>query len=159
MSVEPYLESISSIKKLLEKLEKNNIKISHIDVGGGLGISYQDEKKISKTNFVKTIVDEFKDMDLSIIFEPGRSIVGDCGLLVSEVQYVKESSSKNFLIVDASMSELLRPPLYNAYHKITPVTKSNSDGKVYDVVGPVCESADFWERSPIKLQIWRPYCR
>ena len=143
MSVEPYLESISSIKKLLGKLEKNNIKISHIDVGGGLGISYQDEKKISKTNFVKTIVDEFKDMDLSIIFEPGRSIVGDCGLLVSEVQYVKESSSKNFLIVDASMSELLRPPLYNAYHKITPVTKSNSDGKVYDVVGPVCESADF----------------
>ncbi len=143
LSVEPYLESISSIKKLLEKLNKNNIKVSHIDVGGGLGICYQDEQHISKANFVKTVLNEFNNMDISIIFEPGRSIVGDCGLLVTEVQYVKESSSKNFLIVDASMSELMRPPLYNAYHKITPVLKSNISGKVYDVVGPVCESADF----------------
>ena len=76
-------------------------------------------------------------------FEPGRSIVGDCGILVSQVVYVKESRSKNFIIIDASMSELIRPPLYGAYHKIIPVEKNNLKPKTYDVVGPVCESTDF----------------
>jgi diaminopimelate decarboxylase len=78
-----------------------------------------------------------------ILFEPGRSIVGDCGILVSQVQYIKESEDKNFLIVDASMSELIRPPLYDAYHNIKPVQIKNTKKKNYDIVGPVCESADF----------------
>ena len=143
MSIEPYLDSISSVKKLIQKLDAIDIKLSHIDVGGGLGISYKGEKLVDKSEYVKTIIDSLSDLDLNIIFEPGRSIVGDCGLLVSQVQYVKESRAKNFLIIDASMSELMRPPLYGAYHEITPIRKSEMPNKVYDVVGPVCESSDF----------------
>ena len=143
MSIEPYLDSISSVKKLIQKLNTIDIKLSHIDVGGGLGISYKGEKLVDKSEYVKTIINSLSDLDLNIIFEPGRSIVGDCGILVSQVQYVKESSAKNFLIIDASMSELIRPPLYGAYHEITPTRKSEMSKKVYDVVGPVCESSDF----------------
>ena len=143
MSIEPYLDSISSVKKLIQKLDTIDIKLSHIDVGGGLGISYKGEKLVDKSEYVKTIIKSLSDLDLNIIFEPGRSIVGDCGILVSQVQYVKESSAKNFLIIDASMSELMRPPLYGAYHEITPTRKSEMPSKVYDVVGPVCESSDF----------------
>ena len=143
MSIEPYLDSISSVKKLIQKLDTIDINLSHIDVGGGLGISYKGEKLVDKSEYVKTIINSLSDLDLNIIFEPGRSIVGDCGILVSQVQYVKESSAKNFLIIDASMSELMRPPLYGAYHEITPIRKSEMPNKVYDVVGPVCESSDF----------------
>ena len=143
MSIEPYLDSISSVKKLIQTLDTIDIKLSHIDVGGGLGISYKGEKLVDKSEYVKTIIKSLSDLDLNIIFEPGRSIVGDCGILVSQVQYVKESSAKNFLIIDASMSELMRPPLYGAYHEITPIRKSEMPNKVYDVVGPVCESSDF----------------
>ena len=143
MSIEPYMDSISSVKKLIKKLDTIDIKLSHIDVGGGLGISYKDEEHVDKSEYVKTIINSLSDLDLNIIFEPGRSIVGDCGLLVSQVQYVKESNAKNFLIIDASMSELIRPPLYGAYHEITPTRKGKSSSKVYDVVGPVCESSDF----------------
>ena len=143
MSIEPYLDSISSVKKLIQKLDTIDIKLSHIDVGGGLGISYKGEKLVDKSEYVKTIINSLSDLDLNIIFEPGRSIVGDCGILVSQVQYVKESSAKNFLIIDASMSELMRPPLYGAYHEITPTRKGEVPTKVYDVVGPVCESSDF----------------
>ncbi len=143
MSIEPYIDSISSVKKLIQKLDTIDIKLSHIDVGGGLGISYKGEKLVDKSEYVKTIIKSLSDLDLNIIFEPGRSIVGDCGILVSQVQYVKESSAKNFLIIDASMSELMRPPLYGAYHEITPIRKSEMPNKVYDVVGPVCESSDF----------------
>ena len=143
MSIEPYLDSISSVKKLIQKLDTIDIKLSHIDVGGGLGISYKGEKLVDKSEYVKTIINSLSDLDLNIIFEPGRSIVGDCGILVGQVQYVKESSAKNFLIIDASMSELMRPPLYGAYHEITPIRKSEMPNKVYDVVGPVCESSDF----------------
>lgn len=142
-SIEPYLDSLKSIKALITELEKENINISHIDVGGGLGIKYQDENIINKDVFINSILSELADLNIMILFEPGRSIVGDCGILVSQVQYIKESEDKNFLIVDASMSELIRPPLYDAYHNIKPVQIKNTKKKNYDIVGPVCESADF----------------
>ena len=142
-TIEPYLDSLKSIKSLIAELEKKGISISHIDVGGGLGIKYQDENIINKDVFISTIVSELKDLNIMILFEPGRSIVGDCGILVSRVQYIKESDEKNFLILDASMSELIRPPLYNAHHNITAVRRTDVEKKNYDVVGPVCESADF----------------
>jgi diaminopimelate decarboxylase len=142
-TIEPYLDSLKSIKSLIAELEKKGISISHIDVGGGLGIKYQDENIINKDVFISTIVSELKDLNIMILFEPGRSIVGDCGILVSRVQYIKESDEKNFLILDASMSELIRPPLYNAHHNITAVHRTDFVKKNYDVVGPVCESADF----------------
>ncbi len=142
-SIEPYIESLSSIKKLITALGKENIAISHIDVGGGLGINYENDKIVDKSKYTHMITDSLSDIDATIIFEPGRSIVGDCGLLVTKIEYIKETKTKNFMIVDASMSELLRPPLYSAYHKITPVIKHEKQNKLFDVVGPVCESADF----------------
>jgi len=142
-TIEPYLDSLKSIKSLIVELEKKGISISHIDVGGGLGIKYQDENIIKKDVFINTIVSELNELNIMILFEPGRSIVGDCGILVSRVQYIKNSDEKNFLILDASMSELIRPPLYNAHHNITAVHKTDVVKKNYDVVGPVCESADF----------------
>ena len=142
-SIQPYLDSIKSVRSLVSDLKKENINISHIDVGGGLGISYEDEDIVSKGDYIKEITNSLKDLNLTILFEPGRSVIGDCGLLVTKLQYIKESETKNFMIVDASMSELLRPPLYDAFHKITPVIKRNTNYKTYDIVGPVCESADF----------------
>ncbi len=142
-SIQPYLDSIKSIRSLIIDLKKENINITHVDVGGGLGISYEDENIVCKGDYIKEITNSLKDLNLTILFEPGRSVIGDCGLLVTKIQYIKESETKNFMIVDASMSELLRPPLYDAFHKITPVVKRDAKYKTYDIVGPVCESADF----------------
>ena len=142
-SIQPYLDSIKSVRSLVSELKKENINITHIDVGGGLGISYEDEDIVSKGDYIKEITNSLKDLNLTILFEPGRYVIGDCGLLVTKLQYIKESETKNFMIIDASMSELLRPPLYDAFHKITPVIKRNTNYKIYDIVGPVCESADF----------------
>ena len=142
-TIDPFIDSIASIKNLINTLEKEGITISYIDVGGGLGINYENDNVITKSEYTTTIINSLADVDATIIFEPGRSIIGDSGLLITQVQYIKETESKNFLIVDASMSELMRPPLYNAFHKISPVIKNDNECKLYDVVGPVCESADF----------------
>ena len=142
-SILPFIDSIKSIRSLVSDLKKENINITHIDVGGGLGISYEGEDIVRKADYIKEITDSLRDLNVNILFEPGRSVIGDCGLLVTQIQYIKESESKNFMIVDASMSELIRPPLYNAFHKITPILKRDKSHKKYDIVGPVCESADF----------------
>ena len=142
-SIQPYIDSIKSIRSLVSDLKKENITITHIDVGGGLGIPYEGEDIVGKADYIKEITDSLKDLNVNIIFEPGRSVVGDCGLLVTKIQYIKESETKNFMIIDASMSELIRPPLYNAFHKITPIIKRDKSYKIFDIVGPVCESADF----------------
>ena len=142
-SIQPFIDSIKSIRSLVSDLKKENINITHIDVGGGLGISYEGEDIVRKADYIKEITDSLRDLNVNILFEPGRSVIGDCGLLVTQIQYIKESETKNFMIVDASMSELIRPPLYNAFHKITPILKRDKSHKKYDIVGPVCESADF----------------
>ena len=142
-SIQPFIDSIKSIRSLVSDLKKENINITHIDVGGGLGISYEGEDIVRKADYIKEITDSLRDLNVKILFEPGRSVIGDCGLLVTQIQYIKESETKNFMIVDASMSELIRPPLYNAFHKITPILKRDKSHKKYDIVGPVCESADF----------------
>ena len=142
-SIQPFIDSIKSIRSLVSDLKKENINITHIDVGGGLGIPYEGEDIVRKADYIKEITDSLRDLNVNILFEPGRSVIGDCGLLVTQIQYIKESETKNFMIVDASMSELIRPPLYNAFHKITPILKRDKSHKKYDIVGPVCESADF----------------
>ena len=142
-SIQPFIDSIKSIRSLVSDLKKENINITHIDVGGGLGISYEGEDIVRKADYIEEITDSLRDLNVNILFEPGRSVIGDCGLLVTQIQYIKESETKNFMIVDASMSELIRPPLYNAFHKITPILKRDKSHKKYDIVGPVCESADF----------------
>ena len=141
--ISPYKEALEKVCKIIKKLSEKDIKIGHIDIGGGLGILYSDEKLPSKANFIDSITKIIKPFGLKILIEPGRSIVGNAGILISKVLYTKITPTKNFAIVDAGMNDLIRPPLYNAYHNIKEVFKSEIDPLVYDVVGPVCESSDF----------------
>jgi diaminopimelate decarboxylase len=141
--ISPYKEALEKVCKIIKKLSEKDIKIDHIDIGGGLGILYSDEKLPSKADFVDLITNIIKPFDLKILIEPGRSIVGNAGLLISKVLYTKTTPTKNFAIVDAGMNDFIRPPLYNAYHNIKEVFKSGLNSLVYDVVGPVCESSDF----------------
>ena len=141
--IDPFKESVLKVIAIIKTLQKNNIKLSHIDIGGGLGISYNNEESPDKSLFISTILDLLKPLETTILIEPGRSIVGEAGLLVSKVINTKKSSSKNFVIVDAGMTDLLRPPLYSAYHSIKEVFHTDTNKILCDVVGPVCETADF----------------
>ena len=141
--IDPFKESVLKVIAIIKTLQKNDIKLSHIDIGGGLGISYNNEESPDKSLFISTILDLLKPLETTILIEPGRSIVGEAGLLVSKVINTKKSSSKNFVIVDAGMTDLLRPPLYSAYHSIKEVFQTDTKKTLCDVVGPVCETADF----------------
>ena len=145
IDLEPFTDSAKKVLSIINELKKQNIFLSHVDLGGGLGISYNNESPVSRGDYVQSVVDVFKDTNLKIIFEPGRSIIGDSGILVTKVIEKKNNKlGKNFIIVDAGMNDLIRPPLYNAYHKISSVTKHSTTKDVFDVVGPVCETADFF---------------
>lgn len=141
----PLLESFNLLLDLVEQLLQRGIEISHLDIGGGLGIEYESGRSPDKAKFVESLVTAMHDrgMRLSIVMEPGRSIVADAGVLLTQVEYVKHNQEKNFVIVDAAMNDLIRPALYQAWHDIVPIDESKqSSEKIYDVVGPVCETAD-----------------
>ena len=144
MDITPYKDSLSKIVKIINDLKKLNINITHIDIGGGLGISYKDEKEPSKAELVKSLTDALKPLKLKIIIEPGRSIVGNSGLLVTKIINVKQTPTKKFVIVDAGMNDFIRPPLYDAYHSIKEMFLSNIEKFKCDVVGPICETTDFF---------------
>lgn len=140
----PFLEVLDKVLELNAKLGQAGIHTQHIDLGGGLGICYQDELPPTPTEYVRQLLERLKGSDLKIIIEPGRAIAGKAGILLTQVQYLKPTATKNFAIVDASMNDLLRPTLYNAWQGIIPVNKNSSAAsKQWDVVGPVCETADF----------------
>lgn len=144
----PIYDASLRIAELIKELEGRGIKISVVDVGGGVGIVY-DEKKESEPSlekYAEQIESAFEDFDVKLILEPGRFLVGNGGILVSRVVYHKTNLNKRFLIVDAGMNDLLRPSLYNAYHKIEPVAKKGRDKVVCDIVGPICETGDFFGR-------------
>ena len=147
MDINPYIESLNKILEIIDQLESDGIVLKHIDIGGGLGISYQNESTVSKDTFVTEIINAIGERNLSIIVEPGRSIVGESGLLVSKVTNIKKTSLKNFAVMDAGMNDLLRPPLYEAYHSIKEVLQKSDAKLLYDVVGPICETADFLGKS------------
>ena len=147
MDINPYIESLNKILEIIDQLDSHGIKLRHIDIGGGLGISYQNESTVSKDTFVTEIINAIGGRNLSIIVEPGRSIVGESGLLVSKVTNIKQTSLKNFAVMDAGMNDLLRPPLYEAYHSIKEVLQKSDSKLLYDVVGPICETADFLGKS------------
>ncbi len=145
VNLEPFTDSAKKVLSLIDELKKVNINLSHVDLGGGLGIKYKDELLIKKRDYVRSVVEVFKNSNLKIIFEPGRSVVGDAGILVTKVIEKKNNKNgKKFIIVDAGMNDLIRPPLYGAYHKISPVKKNNTSTDLFDIVGPVCETADFF---------------
>ena len=141
---EPFVKAFRKVVIFLTSLEKEGYKIKYLNLGGGLGIIYSDEKPQTADDFAKAILPLFKGRKYKLIFEPGRFIVGNGGIFVSKVLYVKQSGSKNFAIVDGGMNDLIRPALYGAYHEVCPLEKRDGRKRLkYDVVGPICESGDF----------------
>tara|TARA_B100000161_G_scaffold89984_1_gene63076 strand:- start:132 stop:1382 length:1251 start_codon:yes stop_codon:yes gene_type:complete len=145
-SLDPFKEAIVSVKKIVDQLKENNINIKLIDMGGGLGINYQNNDAPSLNDFGKTINQVINDNELSdydFIIELGRSIVGNVGYILTSVEYIKKDSEKNFVIVDAGMDNLIRPALYGAWHEIKPIADNKEQNILCDIVGPVCECTDF----------------
>lgn len=143
VEVDPVVEALKKLKELVEKLRGDGIEIQYLDLGGGLGITYEDEEPPHPIEYASTILDEIRGFGCTLILEPGRVIVGNAGILVSRVLYTKENQEKRFVIVDAGMNDLVRPSFYGAYHQILPVKKEDREERVADVVGPICESSDF----------------
>lgn len=141
----PWIEAAARVIELADRIERGGIALRHIDVGGGIGIRYRDEPQRSIEEFVDGALRALGTRPKTLIVDPGRSIVGNAGTLLARVQYVKPGEAKNFLVVDAAMNDLLRPALYNAWHEVRPVREADAaaPAALYDVVGPICESADF----------------
>ncbi len=139
----PFIEALDLILGLVDKLEAKDIHISHIDVGGGIGITYSDETPPEFSTYAKAILDKINARNVKLLFEPGRALVGNAGVLLTKVEYIKHTESKNFAIVDAAMNDLMRPALYDAYHDIQAANLRAGDANTYEIVGPVCESGDF----------------
>ena len=140
----PFTNALERLLKLTSIIEENGINIRHVDIGGGLGINYKNETPPTATDYVKSVQQIFSGRPYEIIIEPGRSILGNAGVLLTRVEYLKRTPHKNFAIADAAMNDLLRPALYDAWHDILPLNKqAPNQGEVFDIVGPVCETADF----------------
>jgi diaminopimelate decarboxylase len=147
--INPYLDALDRVLKLIQSLADLDIVIHHLDIGGGLGISYTDETPPAITDFANTLLTHIEKKGfghLEVLFEPGRSLVGNAGLLLTTIEYLKPGETKNFCIVDAAMNDLMRPAMYEAYHAIVPVTQSSAPSLNYDIVGPICESGDWLGR-------------
>ncbi len=139
----PMQDAARKVVSLVDKLAKEGISIEHIDFGGGLGIRYTDEAPPDRGQFVQMLLSCVGDRQYKIMIEPGRSIVGNAGILLSRVEYLKHGQEKNFAVIDAAMNDLMRPALYDAHHDIRTVRGKKAAVAVYDVVGPVCETSDF----------------
>ncbi|WP_085300135.1 diaminopimelate decarboxylase [Cognaticolwellia mytili] len=140
----PFLDALDRVLHLVDQLAAQGIIISHIDVGGGLGVCYDDEQPPHPNEYAKAIADKLTGRTLSLIYEPGRAVMANAGILVTEVEYLKLGGDKNFAIVDAAMNDLIRPALYQAWQAIIPVEQRDDVASAeYDVVGPICETGDF----------------
>lgn len=139
----PFLDALDRVLVLVDQLEAAGIAIRHIDAGGGIGICYTDETPPDFAIYAAAMRKKLDGRKVKMVFEPGRALVGNAGALITKVEYLKHTESKNFAIVDAAMNDLMRPALYDAYHDITAVKPRIQAPQVYEVVGPVCESGDF----------------
>lgn len=146
ISVKPFIEAIKRLKKLWKELIQLGFELKYLDMGGGLGIIYENEEPPLPQEYAEVIIRETKDLGATLILEPGRVIVGNAGILVTKVLYIKSNQERNFIVVDAGMNDLIRPALYQAYHKIVPIEEKEDEEVIADVVGPVCESGDFFAR-------------
>jgi diaminopimelate decarboxylase len=150
----PLLEALERLIELIDQLEHEGIRIHHLDIGGGIGISYSGDQPVAVGAYLDRLfarIDEwrshqYKGAPIQVLFEPGRSIVGNAGVLLTAVQYLKQGAVKNFAIVDAAMNDLMRPAMYEAWHGVEPVCRREEPALTYDVVGPVCESGDWLAR-------------
>lgn len=143
-SKDPFVTAIGKIIEFIETLKKDGIHIEYLDIGGGMGIIYKDEKPQTAQEYADAVLPLLKNSGLKIIMEPGRFIVGNAGIFVTKVLYIKNNGYKKFIIVDGGMNDLIRPSLYDAYHEIVPLKQQAARKDQFDVVGPVCESGDFF---------------
>ncbi|HKZ17172.1 MAG TPA: diaminopimelate decarboxylase [Geobacteraceae bacterium] len=141
--ISPFVDTVKKLKRLIANLNEAGIRLRYFDLGGGLGITYSDEAPPLPADYGKAIVDETKGMGLHLVFEPGRNLVGNAGIMVGRCLYTKKGEEKNFVIVDAAMNDLARPSLYGSYHGVQAVCKDQEGTVVADIVGPICESGDF----------------
>ena len=139
----PLIEALDKMLALVDRLDAEGIRLRHVDLGGGLGIRYRDETPPDVGAYMREVFARIGRRRLKLVFEPGRNLVGNAGVLLTRIEYLKHGAARNFAVVDAAMNDLIRPALYQAWHDIVPVRNSGGAGAVYDVVGPVCESADF----------------
>jgi diaminopimelate decarboxylase len=145
--ISPFVDALRRIRALIERLKEVNIAVRYLDFGGGLGITYDREEPPHPDEYAQAILKEMGDLPCTLIFEPGRVIVGNAGILVTQVLYTKTSPTKQFVIVDAAMNDLVRPSFYGSYHHIQPLrSAAETPTQVVDVVGPICESGDFLAR-------------
>lgn len=142
--LQPFVDALDCVLEWVDELYQHGIQLQHLDLGGGLGVRYHDETPPTPTEYAQALFSRLRSRQLTLGIEPGRAIAANAGILVTKVQYLKETREKNFAILDAAMNDLLRPALYQAYHDIIRVhSESNSTPKRYDLVGPVCETGDF----------------
>lgn len=143
--LQPFLDATDRLIRLMEQLKEDGIKLKHLDLGGGLGVTYTDETPPHPSDYATALLNKLKDYeDLEIILEPGRAIAANAGILVAKVQYLKSNESRNFAITDTGMNDMIRPALYEAYMNIIEIDRTLEREKtIYDVVGPVCETSDF----------------
>jgi diaminopimelate decarboxylase len=148
--ISPFIESLRKVKNFVERLAARGITIDYIDLGGGVGITYDAEEPPHPRDYAAAIMNELQGFTATLILEPGRVIVGNAAILVTEVQYIKSNQGtdkvKKFVVVDAAMNDLTRPSLYGAYHAIVPVQEKGAEVEVVDIVGPICETGDFLAR-------------
>lgn len=142
-SLRPFGDALQRVLTLVDKLSAHGIHLDHLDIGGGLGINYQDEHPPEPKEYAQTLFENLGDRQLTLILEPGRAIAGNAGVLLTKVEFLKHNEHKNFAIVDAAMNDLLRPSLYSAWQAIIPVKPHAGEAQLYDIVGPVCETGDF----------------
>jgi diaminopimelate decarboxylase len=141
--ISPFIDALERLKKLIDRLRAEGIGIRYLDLGGGLGITYNEEMPPHPEEYARAVIESVRDLDVTFIFEPGRVIAGNAGILVTKVLYTKGNEEKNFVIVDAGMNDLIRPSIYGSYHQIQPVSLRDRGSFLADVVGPICESGDF----------------
>ena len=139
----PFLDALDRLLALIDRLGECGIYLHHIDLGGGVGVRYRDEEPPAIADYIQAVRERIEGRDLTLMFEPGRYIVANAGVLLTQVEYLKHTEHKDFAIVDAAMNDLIRPALYQAWMNVTAVTPRNSEVRAYDIVGPICETGDF----------------
>ncbi|MFJ7010060.1 diaminopimelate decarboxylase [Pseudomonas putida] len=142
-TVEPFLDALDRLLDLVDRLADCGIHLRHLDLGGGVGVRYRDEEPPLVADYIKAIRERVGERDLALVFEPGRYIVANAGVLLTRVEYLKHTEHKDFAIIDAAMNDLIRPALYQAWMGVSPVVPREGEGRAYDLVGPICETGDF----------------
>ncbi|MCY1403535.1 Diaminopimelate decarboxylase [compost metagenome] len=141
--LEPFLDALERLLALVDRLAARGIQIRHLDLGGGLGVQYRDEEPPLAGDYIKAVRERLAGRELALVFEPGRSIVANAGVLLTRVEYLKHTEHKDFAVIDAAMNDLIRPALYQAWMDVSAVQPHAGEVRCYDLVGPICETGDF----------------